>query len=290
MERREQQIRWGRDETEAAEKLIDTALPEDVGSGDITTVPIAAGKTGTGRLVAKGGGIVAGLPVADLVYGRIGEVEVVTHVDDGAPVSTGDLLMSCRGSLEALVSGERLALNFIQRLSGTATLTAAFVLELAGTGARLLDTRKTTPGFRILEKYAVRAGGGSNHRMGLWDMALIKENHIRMAGGIGKAVAAVRAAAPDGTKIEVEISSLEELVEALTYSPDRIMLDNMTPEKAAEAVNIARNLAPAVELEVSGGVTLENIRNYGLAGVDFISVGALTHSAPSLDISFLLDW
>jgi len=126
--------------------------------------------------------------------------------------------------------------------------------------------------------------------MGLWDMALIKENHIRMAGGIGKAVAAVRAAAPDGTKIEVEISSLEELVEALTYSPDRIMLDNMTPEKAAEAVNIARNLAPAVELEVSGGVTLENIRNYGLAGVDFISVGALTHSAPSLDISFLLDW
>ena len=290
MERTGKRVRWGRAETEAAEKLIDIALPEDVGPGDITTAPLARGKTGTGRLVAKCGGTAAGLPVAGLVYGRIGEVAVIPRVEEGAAFSAGDLLMTCEGSLEALVSGERLVLNFVQRLSGTATLAAEFVSELAGTGTKLLDTRKTTPGFRILEKYAVRAGGGSNHRMGLWDMALLKENHIRMAGGIGKAVKAVRAAAPENTKIEVEITNLEELKEALFHSPDRIMLDNMNADSAREAVALARELAPAVELEISGGVNLATIRSYGLAGVDFISVGALTHSAPALDISFLLDW
>jgi nicotinate-nucleotide pyrophosphorylase (carboxylating) len=274
---------------EATEKLIRAALEEDVGPGDVTTDAIVdCDEVSEGRLIAKAEGVIAGLAVAERVFRELDDgVEVALVVEDGAKVSEGEVLATIRGRTRAILSGERVALNFLQRLSGVATATARLVAALEGSRTRLLDTRKTTPGMRSLEKQAVRLGGGANHRMGLWDMALIKDNHIAAAGGIAAAVAAVRAADPD-LAVEVEVTGPAELGEALASGVDRIMLDNMTVEEMRKAVAVARAHTGAPEIEISGGVTPESLAALAGLGADFVSVGAITHSAPALDISLEL--
>lgn len=279
-------------QTPGTADLIGAALAEDVGPGDWTTlwtVPETA--TGTARIVAKGAGVVAGTEVATEVFRRVDpSLEVEVLAGDGEAVVPGDLVMRVRGSARSLLTAERVALNFLQRLSGVATLTREYVRAVDGTGCRILDTRKTTPGARALEKAAVRAGGGENHRFGLHDMVLIKENHIAAAGGIRAAVEAVRGRNADGLAVEVEVTSLEELDEALAVGVDRVLLDNMAPETMREAVARARaSRSGAPELEASGGIALDTVRRAAETGVDFVSVGALTHSVPALDLSLLLD-
>ena len=273
----------------ATERLIRAALDEDVGPGDVTTdATVDCDQTSEGRLVAKAAGVVAGLAVAERVFLELdADVDVTPLVDDGARVFAGDIIATVRGRTRAILSGERVALNFLQRLSGVATATAGMVAALEGSTTRLLDTRKTTPGMRSIEKQAVRLGGGMNHRMGLWDMALIKHNHIAAAGGIGAAVAAVRASDPD-VLVEVEVTGSAELKEALAAGVDRVMLDNMTPDEMVKAVATVRSHAGAPEIEISGGVTGESLGALARLGADFISVGAITHSAPALDISLEL--
>lgn len=267
---------------------IRAALDEDIGDGDVTTLSIvAANALGQGRLIAKAAGVVAGLAVARMAFQLVDErVCFEPLVEEGAQVRPGDLLAAVNGPTRALLSGERTALNFLQRMSGVATLTRRFVDGVAGTGTVILDTRKTTPGLRAFDKWAVRLGGGQNHRFGLFDMALIKENHILAAGGIGAAVARVRAADERGRPIEVEVTNLDELREALALGVDRIMLDNMGLDEMREAVRIAQGATP---LEASGGASLETAAAIAATGVDFISVGKPTHSFESLDISFLLE-
>ena len=271
---------------DAVERLIREALKEDIGPGDVTTDSIIdRDASAEGVVVAKEAGVVAGLAVAERVFRELDpDVEFEPAVADGARVVAGDRIATVRGRTRAILSGERVALNFLQRLSGVATATASLVARLEGSGTRLLDTRKTTPGMRTLEKAAVRLGGGENHRMGLWDMALIKDNHIAAAGGITAAVAAVRECDPD-VPVEVEVAGRAELMEALAAGADRIMLDNMTVEEMREAVATARSHEPPPEIEISGGVTAESVGELGSLGADFVSVGAITHSAPSLDIS-----
>lgn len=274
---------------EATERLVRAALEEDLGPGDVTTDAIFdVGDAARGRLVAKAHGVVAGLAVAESVFRVLDpDVEFTRTVEDGGRVAPGDVIATVRGRTRAILSGERVALNFLQRLSGVATATAELVTALQGTATRLLDTRKTTPGMRSLEKQAVRLGGGDNHRMGLWDMALIKDNHIAAAGGLAAAVAAVRAASPD-VPIEVEVTGPAELAEALAAGVDRVMLDNMTPGEMRDAMAAARSHASAPEIEISGGVTRDSLAELGELGADFVSVGAVTHSAPALDISLEL--
>jgi nicotinate-nucleotide pyrophosphorylase (carboxylating) len=204
-------------------------------------------------------------------------------------VEPGDPVMRAEGSARSLLTAERTALNFLQRLSGVATVSRRYVREVGGTGARVIDTRKTTPGMRLLEKAAVVAGGGANHRVGLHDMVMIKDNHIAAAGGITAAVNAVRARNDRGLRVEVETTTLDEVREALAAGVDRIMFDNMTPERMAQAVDLVRSADPRPETEASGGITLETIGSFARTGVDFISVGALTHSAPALDLSLRLE-
>lgn len=267
---------------------IQAALHEDIGDGDITTLSIVpADSLGKGRLIAKAAGVVAGLSVARAAFQLVdAEVRFDAQVTEGAPVKAGDVLAWVSGPTRALLSGERTALNFLQRMSGIATLTRRFVDAVQGTGTIILDTRKTTPGLRAFDKWAVRLGGGQNHRFGLFDMALIKENHILAAGGIGPAVARVRALDARGRAIEVEVTNLDELREALALDVDRIMLDNMGLDEMREAVRITQKATP---LEASGGASLETVAAVAATGVDFISVGKPTHSFESLDISFLLE-
>ncbi len=265
------------------DELLERALAEDIGPGDITTaavLPEAVEATGTFQ--ANASLVVAGLPLAQRLYALLDPaIHFQAIAEEGALVARGPLAVA-RGDARALLRGERTALNFLQRLSGIATLTRRFALRLEGTKARLLDTRKTTPGLRVLERYAVRAGGGANHRSGLFDAVLIKENHAELAGGVGAAVRRARRQGA-GQKIEVEARDLAEVREALEAGADAVLLDNMTVHDVRQAVGL---VAGRVPVEVSGGITLENIRDYAEQGVNFISVGALTHSAPAGDISF----
>lgn len=267
--------------------IIETALAEDIGHGDITTFNLVeANQKGCGEFMAKSPGVIAGLPIAQLAFASMDpDVQFTAYKSDGDRIRPGEKLGVVQGSMRALLVAERLALNFLQRLSGIATLTAHMVELAANPAVRILDTRKTTPGLRMLEKYAVRVGGGSNHRFGLYDGAMIKDNHIIAAGGIEAAVKKLRATIPVTVKIEVEVESLEQLNEALEAGADIIMLDNMEPEMVAKAVDIVEGRA---FLESSGGISVRNIARYAATGVDAISLGALTHSAVSLDISFNL--
>jgi nicotinate-nucleotide pyrophosphorylase (carboxylating) len=277
--------------TTEAVALIDAALAEDVGAGDFTSLwTVPDDRRAIARIVAKASGVIAGTEVAAEVFRRV-DPSLAVHVDagDGTAVEPGDPVMRAEGSARSLLTAERTALNFLQRLSGVATVTRRYVREVGGTGARVIDTRKTTPGMRLLEKAAVVAGGGANHRVGLHDMVMIKDNHIAAAGGITAAVNAVRARNDRGLRVEVETTTLDEVREALAAGVDRIMFDNMTPEMMAQAVDLVRSADPRPETEVSGGITLETILAFARTGVDFVSVGALTHSAPALDLSLRLE-
>jgi nicotinate-nucleotide pyrophosphorylase (carboxylating) len=273
-----------------ARRLIQAALDEDVGSGDWTTLwTVPEDRRAEARIVAKSPGVLAGGEVAAEVFRRVDpSLEVERSLPDGTPLEPGAVAMVVRGSARAILTAERTALNFMQRLSGVATVTRRYAAAVEGTGARVIDTRKTTPGMRGMEKEAVLAGGGSNHRHGLHDMVMIKDNHIAAAGGITAAVAAVRARNTLGLRVEVETTTLAEVEEALAAGADRIMFDNMPPALMREAVALVRAHTPAPETEASGGITLETIREAAATGVDFVSVGALTHSAPALDLSLQL--
>lgn len=270
--------------------LIDAALDEDVGPGDFTTLWTVPGeRVAHARIVAKAPGVIAGAGVAEAVFRRVDPaLDVVVDAPDGTAVEPGDGVMTVRGSARSILTGERTALNFLQRLSGVATVTRRYVRALEGTRAQVIDTRKTTPGMRWLEKAAVLAGGGANHRVGLHDMVMIKDNHVAAAGGITAAVKAVRQRNDLGLRVEVETTTLDEVREALAAGVDRIMFDNMPPEMIREAVALLADADPRPETEASGGITLETIAEFARAGVDFISVGALTHSAPALDLSLQL--
>jgi nicotinate-nucleotide pyrophosphorylase (carboxylating) len=265
------------------DRLLASALEEDLGSGDVTTLAVVdEGLAARAVFWAKASGVVAGLPVAARVLALVDpEVVFAPLVAEGAAVGPGTALARAEGRAASLLQAERVALNFLQRLSGVATLTARFVAA-AGGRAEILDTRKTTPGLRWLERYAVRLGGGRNHRFGLSDGILIKDNHVRAAGGVAAAVRRARARGPRGLRIEVECTTLEEVDAALQAGADIVLLDNMTPPLLAEAV---ARVAGRARTEASGGVTLDNVAAVAATGVDAISVGALTHSAPALDIS-----
>jgi nicotinate-nucleotide pyrophosphorylase (carboxylating) len=266
--------------------LIDRALAEDVGSGDVTTTTLVpAEATGRATLTQKAPGVIAGLKVAEAVFARVDpELRWHAHADEGV-WREGGLVAEVAGSSRSILTAERTALNLLQRLSGVASMTARYVTAVEGTGARVLDTRKTTPGLRALEKQAVVAGGGVNHRVGLYDAILIKENHSAMAGGVGEATRGALEAAANGMLVEVETSTLDEVREALDAGAPRILLDNMSTDELRAAVELTAGRA---ELEASGGVSLETVRAIAETGVDFISVGALTHSAPALDISLII--
>lgn len=265
-------------------RAVRTALEEDIGPGDVTsTAIISSSEHLAGEFLVKDSGIIAGLDVMGEVFAQVDQNIVYTPlVKEGSAVSPGDVVARVEGDGPSITIGERTALNFLQRMSGIATATRRYVDAVAGTGARILDTRKTAPGLRALDKLAVRLGGGTNHRHGLYDMVLIKDNHILAAGSITKAVERVREDVNDDLPIEVEVESLEQLQEALTLEVDRVMLDNMDTEQMREAVEVA---AGDVELEASGGITLENVAQVATTGVDYISVGALTHSVEALDVS-----
>lgn len=269
------------------DSIISAALQEDLGFGDITTQAVVSpNMKGRGEFVAKQDFVLAGWPVVVRTFHHVSEkISVETVCRDGDAVAKGNVFGSVSGPAARLLSGERVALNFLQRLSGVATLTKQFVEAVSGTGTSILDTRKTTPGLRALEKYAVRTGGGRNHRFGLSDGVLIKENHIAAAGGVAEAIRRARAAIDHLKKIEIEVTTLEELNQALDAGADAILLDNMTLGQVKDAVQKTSGRVP---LEVSGGIHLGNVREYALTGVDFISVGALTHSFKSADISLEL--
>lgn len=266
-------------------------LREDVGAGDVTTsVTIPAGNQSKAIIHAKDNGIIAGMTVAELVFQVVDPGLVFTpKVTDGDKVKHGTILAEVEGSTHSLLTGERLALNLLQRMSGIATRTRTYVDVLDGLETRLVDTRKTTPGHRLLEKYAVRVGGGANHRFGLYDAVMIKDNHIKGAGGITEAVQRARTVIPHTMTIEVETENLEQVREALQAGADIIMLDNMHPDRMREAVELIREQAPHVKVEASGNVSLQTIRGIAESGVDVISVGRLTYSFESLDISLDLN-
>ena len=267
---------------------IGAFLSEDLGRGDITTQSTVARLThAKGRFLAKEKMVVAGLEAAEAVFSTLdAQQQIEAFVSDGDEVEAGKVIARTSGFADVLLAGERLALNLMQRLSGIATLTRQYVQAIEGTHAEIVDTRKTTPGLRMLEKYAVLAGGARNHRFGLDDGVLIKDNHIALAGGVSGAVKSAREKVGHLHKIEVEVSSERDLRAAIESGADIVLLDNLTPEETARMVALARELAPRVTLESSGGITLENVRAYAEAGVDLISIGALTHSARAMDISF----
>ncbi|MFK0526332.1 carboxylating nicotinate-nucleotide diphosphorylase [Paenibacillus illinoisensis] len=266
-------------------------LREDVGAGDVTTsVTIPAGHQSKAVIHAKDHGFIAGISVAELVF-QVVDPSLVFRpmVQDGEEVTRGTTLAEVEGSTHSLLTGERLALNLLQRMSGIATRTRSYVDALEGLSTRLVDTRKTTPGHRMLEKYAVRIGGGANHRFGLYDAVMIKDNHIKGAGGITEAVKRARDVIPHTMTIEVETENLTQVNEALQAGADIIMLDNMHPDQMREAVTVIRKQAPHVKVEASGNVSLDTIRGIAESGVDVISVGRLTYSFESLDISLDLN-
>jgi len=279
---------WG----EQFKQVVDSALAEDLGWGDVTTQAlITADEVATAYLVAKGDGVLAGLSVATAVFHRVDSaLKVEELVSDGSTVHPGDRLAVIKGLVASILGAERVALNFLQRLSGIATETAKYVEAVSGTKALITDTRKTTPGLRILEKYAVRVGGGHNHRQNLGDGILIKDNHLVVlqsrGEGIGEAIRKARQHTPHAPKVEIEVESVEQAREALSAGADIIMLDNMNLEDMKLVVGLAQGRAL---IEASGGITLDNVRAVAETGVDLISIGALTHSVKALDISLELE-
>ena len=274
---------------ELNDRLIDLAFSEDIGDGDHTTLCcIPEDAMGKSKLLIKEEGILAGVRIAHEIFHRFDPtLEVETFINDGAHVKPGDVAMIVTGKIRSLLQTERLMLNVMQRMSGIATMTAAYVERLNGTHTRVLDTRKTTPGMRMLEKEAVKIGGGTNHRIGLFDMILLKDNHVDFAGGIAQALdrcAAYQKAHGLNLKVEIETRSFDEINQVLAHGgADRIMLDNFSVEDTRRAVEL---IGGRMETESSGGITFDTIRDYALCGVDFISVGALTHSVKGLDMSF----
>jgi nicotinate-nucleotide pyrophosphorylase (carboxylating) len=288
---------FGIAERTAAKRLIDLALEEDLGErGDITTdALVEPDDCGAVQIVARDAGVLAGLPVAKLVFDQFDRaVRFRPNVHEGEALQRGTVIAELNGPLRSLLSAERTALNFLTHLGGIATLTRRFVDAIAGTSAAIFDTRKTLPGWRVLEKYAVRCGGGRNHRVGLFDMVLIKDNHLagwsasKADRSVAAAVQAARSRAPSGIAIEVEVDTLEQLADALAAGPDIVLLDNMDVATLRQAVEMRNRLARPTELEASGGVTLQNVADIAHTGVDRISIGALTHSAAALDLAF--DW
>ncbi len=301
-------------DSEHVAEVIDGALAEDVGAGDATvaaTIPASA--TGRAHIVAKQDLVCAGLPLAEMVFRRLDpQMGMESRAADGQFVKTGEDVLCLSGKARAILTGERTALNFLGHLSGIATLTRRFVEQLSGTRARIRDTRKTTPGLRQLEKYAVKTGGGTNHRFGLYDAILLKENHIALAGGVKAALGQAHAYASSQMKpramtayeaagsepsaaeasslsIQIEVRNEKELREALEAGAESVLLDNTTPEEARRCVEIVRGIRAACIVEISGGITLENARDYALSGADYLSSGALTHSAKSADLSLLVE-
>lgn len=272
---------------EDALTMIRLALAEDVRSGDVTSAwTIPENQSQHARLIAKEDGVLAGLPVIELVFAELNaNVNVTLHKQDGDVVKKGDLIAELEGSTRDLLTGERTLLNFIQQLSGVASVAHTFQKALEGGKTKVLDTRKTLPGFRTLQKYAVRVGGGSNHRMGLFDMVLVKDNHIAAAGGVLEALEVVRKNNTENLMVEMEVESLEDLKKLLNKGVDVIMLDNMSNEMMAEALKIIKESGDKVLVEGSGNMTLERAKEIATLGLDYISVGALTHSVRALDIS-----
>ena len=274
---------------ELIDRLIDLAFAEDIGDGDHTTLScIPADAMGKSHLLIKQEGVLAGVEVAKEIFHRFDpDLKVTVYINDGSEVKPGDIAMLVEGRIQSLLQTERLMLNVMQRMSGIATMTRRYVNRLAGTATRVLDTRKTTPGMRMLEKEAVKIGGGVNHRIGLFDMILLKDNHVDFAGGITNAIDRARdycRAKGKQLKIEIEVRNLDELQQVLDHGGvDRIMFDNFTPELTRQAVEM---VGGRCETESSGGITFDTIRDYAECGVDFISVGALTHSVKVLDMSF----
>lgn len=273
---------------ELIDDLLSLAFAEDVGDGDHTTLStIPADAMGKQRLIVKEHGIIAGVEMARKVFDKFDpELKMTVYINDGTEVKPGDIAFEVEGRIRSLLQTERVMLNIMQRMSGIATVTAKYQKLLEGLKTKVLDTRKTTPGLRMIEKEAVRIGGGCNHRIGLFDMILIKDNHVDFAGGIKEAVESAKKYCKEtgrDLKIELEVRNEDEIKQALEVGVDRIMLDNFSPERTREAVKMING---AVEIESSGGITFDTLRAYGECGVDFISVGALTHSVKGLDMSF----
>lgn len=272
--------------------IVESALREDIGQGDITSdVLIPSGCRGKGVIIARENGVIAGLPAVGLVFGILdSKLEFTPHIPDGKRVDKGEKIAEVTGEAKAILSGERTALNFLGHLSGIATKTAGFVEKANHLNVKIMDTRKTTPNLRVLEKYAVVVGGGYNHRMGLYDAVLIKDNHLKLRKEkIADVVKKVRGGVPAPVKIEVEVTDFTEVEDALNGKPDIIMLDNMSVSEVMKAVGFVRKSGHSVQLEVSGGITIENVLKYAETGVDIISIGALTHSVKSLDVSMEME-
>lgn len=268
-------------------KLLDLGIEEDINTGDITTESIIpATMNGVATMTAKQDGVISGLDIVKMVYDRFqSDVVFTPYFKDGDVVKRGDVILKIEATYPTLLRGERLSLNIFQRMCGIATETAKYVKELEGTHTELLDTRKTAPGLRILDKMAVKHGGGTNHRMGLYDMAMIKDNHIKMAGGIAKAVEQVRARIAEGIKVEVETTNIDEVHQAIAAGADIIMLDNMDTQTMAEAVKIINATNKGIKTEASGNMSIPRLKEVAATGVDYISVGALTHTVKGMDIS-----
>ena len=268
-------------------KLLDLGIEEDINTGDITTESIIpASMNGVATMTAKQDGVISGLDIVKMVYNRFqSDVVFTPYFKDGDSVQKGDVILKIEATYPTLLRGERLSLNIFQRMCGIATETAKYVKELEGMHTELLDTRKTAPGLRVLDKMAVKHGGGTNHRMGLYDMAMIKDNHIKMAGGIAKAVEQVRARIAEGIKIEVETTNLEEVNQAIDAGADIIMLDNMDNQTMTEAVKIIHAANKGIKTEASGNMSIPRLKEVAATGVDYISVGALTHTVKGMDIS-----
>ena len=268
-------------------KLIDLGIEEDINTGDITTESIIPeSMNAVATMTAKQDGVVSGLEIVKMVYERFQADTVFTpYFQNGDSVKKGDVILKVEATYPTLLRGERLSLNIFQRMCGIATETAKYVKELAGTTTELLDTRKTAPGLRVLDKMAVKDGGGTNHRMGLYDMAMIKDNHIKMAGGITKAVEQVRSRIAEGVKIEVEATCMAEVQEAVAAGADIIMFDNMTNEAMTEAAAYIKSTGKPIKTEASGNMNIPRLKEVAATGVDYISVGALTHTVKAMDIS-----
>ena len=268
-------------------KLLDLGIEEDINTGDITTESIIPeSMNAAATMTAKQDGVISGLEIVKMVYDRFqSDVVFTPYFKDGDAVKKGDVILKVEATYPTLLRGERLSLNIFQRMCGIATETAKYVKELADTHTELLDTRKTAPGLRVLDKLAVKHGGGTNHRMGLYDMAMIKDNHIKMAGGIAKAVEQVRARISEGIKIEVETTTLDEVHQAIEAGADIIMLDNMDNNTMTEAVSIIKAANKGIKTEASGNMNIPRLKEVAATGVDYISVGALTHTVKGMDIS-----